>query len=338
MNYKTYLAKQENNSCYYVTRQYKADYLFNEYKKGNINLDLDCQRDYVWDEKKQQEFWDTLLNGNRIPELHAQEKDNILYILDGKQRLTTLWKILNNEIPLSYKTIKDQEFLEVAVEKPAAFIKTKKVYFNELKTEVRKFILDTTITVAEYSNMTDYELTKLFRKLNTSSSLSDFLKELSRNLILRKEFTSPLLSHNVFKWINNKKPHIKQSEKNEQILIRMLMLKQNSKQSLQPSEICRNMNKINTNNLKHYYSLYEELLNKVEKETLESLIECWSSWETNLPILFYCLTEYPLTKAQVNEVISNEILLDIKPKAHSNLVVKEIEQRIKIIKEIIENI
>ena len=245
---------------------------------------------------------------------------------------------MNDEIPLLYKTISDISFVDIAIEKPTIFLKTKKAYFSELKPDVRKFILDTTITIAEYSNMDDFELTKLFRKLNTSSSLSDFLKEISRNLILRKEFTSKLLTHNVFKWINSKKPHVKQCEKNEQILIRMLMLKQNNKQSLQPNEICRNMGKIKTDNLKYYYELYQELLNKVDKKVLESLIECWSSWETNLPLLFYCLSEYPLTKAQINEVLSSELLLDIKPKAHSNLVVKEIETRIRLIKEIIENI
>ena len=84
-----------------TTVRYRLEYMLDLYNNQRLNTKLDCQREYVWDEPRQQGMWDTLLYGHRIPEMHAVRKPDGTYeIIDGKQRLLTLMKILNNEIPL----------------------------------------------------------------------------------------------------------------------------------------------------------------------------------------------------------------------------------------------
>ena len=44
---------------------------------GQINTDLDIQRGYQWDEKRQQEMWNSLLLNAHIPEFHALIRNDI---------------------------------------------------------------------------------------------------------------------------------------------------------------------------------------------------------------------------------------------------------------------
>ena len=125
----------------YKTTCYNIEYIYTLYQQKRINLDLDVQRCYLWNEEKQQNLWDTLLTGFRIPEIHAIISGNRYDIIDGKQRLTTIFKILNDEIPF-YSNGADKSIGEDIRDKG-------KIKFSELPEEYQIKIKNTELSIAE---------------------------------------------------------------------------------------------------------------------------------------------------------------------------------------------
>lgn len=83
----------------------QLSYLFRHYLNGKVNLDPEYQRNFVWTPKQQQDYLQAVLDEKVQPVLYAcleidGEKDDVLEILDGKQRLTTLFNFLIGRISL----------------------------------------------------------------------------------------------------------------------------------------------------------------------------------------------------------------------------------------------
>src|SRR2546428_13411166 len=78
--------------------------------KDKIEIDPDYQRQgELWNSYKQQLFLDSIFNGYDIPKIyfHALKKPRqlgkktFLYsLIDGRQRLETIWGFIDNEFPL----------------------------------------------------------------------------------------------------------------------------------------------------------------------------------------------------------------------------------------------
>lgn len=175
-----------------TTVSYRLEYLYDLYIKQRINTSLDCQREYVWDDKRQQGMWDTLLYGHRIPEVHAIRRPNGNYdIIDGKQRLLTLMKIIDNQIPLK-RNFTSEEIKQYMTNNNIA-----NLYFKDLDEVLKNKILGKELAVAEYTNVTEEMLVALFQKLNAGKPLSDFQKCIANNIVVRIRYTE-YYEHNDF--------------------------------------------------------------------------------------------------------------------------------------------
>ncbi|GBB85338.1 hypothetical protein RclHR1_01190014 [Rhizophagus clarus] len=78
--------------------------LYSWLQKGLIDLNPDFQRDVVWTNIKQSHLVDSLLNNFYVPPVifSCKRLDNKSWMrvcIDGKQRLTSIYKFMNNEIP-----------------------------------------------------------------------------------------------------------------------------------------------------------------------------------------------------------------------------------------------
>lgn len=69
---------------------------------GDLILQDDFQRRQVWDEKKASRLIESLLLNVPIPVCYFAELDDGSYsVIDGQQRLTSVWRYLTNQLPLT---------------------------------------------------------------------------------------------------------------------------------------------------------------------------------------------------------------------------------------------
>lgn len=161
---------------------------------NKIYTELDIQRGLVWSGKQQQELWDTLLYGARIPEVHARvESDNSYSLMDGKQRITNCMLILKDKIPCEKKTFRNEKHQRYLTNH-----RMTSITFSQLPHNLQERILSNTINFAQYFNMSDEEMADFFKKLNNGTSLSEFQKIISQNFIFRKNVILPIIIQNDF--------------------------------------------------------------------------------------------------------------------------------------------
>lgn len=198
---------------------YALDQILAFAQAARIDTDLECQRGYVWTSYQKQQLIDTLMNRERIPEFHVIKEDDesIFHYADGKQRITTITKFLNDELAWE-KSQAHPMFHEL-------FGKKTKLYFSELPDNFQNMILNTQISLALYSNMTPASTTKLFRKLNSGTALGEFQKGLAEHISVKKYFLDKLMRHPVISKIFS----VNQIEGGdaEQALIRLMILMKN---------------------------------------------------------------------------------------------------------------
>ncbi len=128
--------------------------------REKFNFDSVVQRGYVWDNNKRSLLIHSMLTDYPIPPIFAQDGDDRLHILDGKQRLTTIIRFLNDEFALGSNTPEHNE-QEIAGLK-----------FSELGEEMQDKIKDYNFLIYYFRNMTVEERDEMFLRLNNGKALS----------------------------------------------------------------------------------------------------------------------------------------------------------------------
>lgn len=307
----------------YHNVQHELESLYSLYKDNRLNTDLDCQREYVWDEARQQGLWDTLLRGCNIPQIHAIQSDWNLDIADGKQRLLTCFKILEDEIPLTqrYASPQIKEFLEI--------IGKKKIFFSELPEKFKIRILRSRLSFAEYINMTDEDIIDLFRKLNSGKPLGDFAAGIANNILIRTKFTRYLMDHPVLK-----RMFPSNEEEKEKFLVRVLFLIHYGgvgKVDLCPRSLPKRYIDFSAQMLSNYKKQILEELNGFEQ--LVPLIDKkFLATGSYYPIIFYCFLKQLLSKEQLENILP--ILSNLPEVRGHDLKKKEQEEYFENLKEL----
>ncbi len=74
-------------------------YLYEQLRDGKIISDIELQREIVYDIDKQMLVIDSIVNGIPLPAFYFwKNKENILEVLDGKQRIEAIKKFIENDI------------------------------------------------------------------------------------------------------------------------------------------------------------------------------------------------------------------------------------------------
>lgn len=74
---------------------------YDKHPKPLLVLDPDFQREEVWDPKQRSELIESILMGIPLPLIYVKEDNNGVYIIvDGRQRLTTLFDFMNDKFKL----------------------------------------------------------------------------------------------------------------------------------------------------------------------------------------------------------------------------------------------
>ena len=85
--------------------------LYRRYQRGDLNLDPEFQRNYVWDDKRASLLVESVLLEIPIPVIYlAEEIDGRFTIIDGQQRLRSFFRFINNDFKLkNLRVLSDYE-------------------------------------------------------------------------------------------------------------------------------------------------------------------------------------------------------------------------------------
>lgn len=145
---------------------YDVKWLVDGFKKEIITVNNDYQRRFVWTDKDQINLIETILLGYSIPEIYIHKKstnpesgDTTYEIVDGQQRITSLFRYINGEFALNKS--------DMAIKfKNKAF----KDLDNEDKGAVWKYPFSVRVIEEE---VTEEDIRQLFLRLNaTDKSLN----------------------------------------------------------------------------------------------------------------------------------------------------------------------
>lgn len=153
--------------------------LYSKYKKGRLNIQPIYQRNYVWDPKKASRLIESVLLGIPIPIIYlAQNENGIDNVIDGQQRLTSLFSFIDGAFPDGRK------FKLTGLN---VFTELKGKTYAELDDNLQDKIQEYAIRVITFTSDSDPDLQyEIFTRLNTGSvALND--QEL-RNCIYRGRF------------------------------------------------------------------------------------------------------------------------------------------------------
>ncbi len=147
--------------------------LFRKFQRGDLILDPEFQRRYVWDDKKASLLIESVLLEVPIPVIYlAEENDGKFTVIDGQQRLRTFFRFLNNEFKLRGLSVLSE---------------LNGKYFKDLDKDKQQKIEDTTLRVIEIRKESHPDVKfEIFERLNIGAvKLND--QEL-RNCIYRGKY------------------------------------------------------------------------------------------------------------------------------------------------------
>ena len=147
--------------------------LFRKYQRGDLVLDPEFQRRYVWDNKKASLLIESVLLEVPIPVIYlAEEQDGKFTVIDGQQRLRSFFRFLNNEFKLKGLSVLSE---------------LNGKYFKDLDKEKQRKIEDATLRVIEIRKESHPDVKfEIFERLNVGAvKLND--QEL-RNCIYRGKY------------------------------------------------------------------------------------------------------------------------------------------------------
>ena len=144
---------------------------------GKINFNHIVQRSFVWEKSRKSGLIESMIIGYPIPPVFAKRLDdgsgkrgsNVYYIMDGKQRLSTIKEYLNNEFELTTLpkvTYMDDELGEEVT------IDISGMTFNELPEALQNYLATVNVSVTYFDNLTKEEERELFKRLNAGKPLS----------------------------------------------------------------------------------------------------------------------------------------------------------------------
>ena len=157
----------------------------------NLRFDLSIQRQPVWDEDRQSLFIHSLIYGYPVPYFYAQDTgDDFLWMLDGKQRFTTVISFIKDGFALSNST-PDVDGIEITGHK-----------FSELPEDFQDEIKNFSFIINTFKNLSDEQRDEIFLRLNNGMSLTKM--ELTRVIASSKimDFISEISEYDFFKKAN----------------------------------------------------------------------------------------------------------------------------------------
>jgi hypothetical protein len=141
------------------------------------DMDWEVQRDLAWNDERKSLLIHSFLYGYYVPNLIVMDnaEDETMLVMDGKQRMTTIFSFLDEGFALHKDT------------PPIHGIEIAGCHFSTLPEELREDLLAATITIVEYKPMEEKERDDFFFRLNNGVQLTrtQKIKSVAGSTILR---------------------------------------------------------------------------------------------------------------------------------------------------------
>jgi hypothetical protein len=189
--------------------------------RGKLNLQPEFQRYFVWNKSKASRLIESLLLDIPIPVIYVAEEQNSTYsVVDGQQRLTSIWAFINGKFP------DNQDFRLSSLQ---VMTELNRKSFKNLEPELQEKILSYVIRVIVIEKDSDPDVKfEMFERLNLGAEkLND--QEL-RNCIYRGNYNNLLreLAQNPYllKVIGSNTPHARMIDR--QLILRFFAMWRNT--------------------------------------------------------------------------------------------------------------
>jgi hypothetical protein len=144
------------------------------------------QRNFVWPKDKQEGLLDTILKNSYIPEVVwnlVKNQEVEAEVIDGQQRLITIFQFLNNELKIGEDTIVDKTDLSG-------------MYYKDLPPKFKTIVDSYTLNVVKLEG-TRSEIEEMFRKLQSGIQLNkvEFRHALSGSI---QDYVRAVIKHPFF--------------------------------------------------------------------------------------------------------------------------------------------
>lgn len=135
-------------------------------KKETISFGHKIQRkNNQWNKQQKSKLIVTMLTAYMpIPPIHVLSEDDILWVIDGKQRLTTINAFVNDEFRLDKDTL--------PIEFNGEVVELAKKKYSELSEELQAKIKETEIIQIKYVDYTEEQVANIYASLNNGTPLS----------------------------------------------------------------------------------------------------------------------------------------------------------------------
>lgn len=170
-------------------------------RNGNIKFDNAVQRGYEWDKKRGSLLIHSLLSGFPVPAFYSVKGEDGKYdMLDGKQRMTTLFKFYSGEFALT-----DIPGVSTIVGDVEMEVDLNGMKYEELDEDIRDNLDSAMLTVYYFDGITDDEIAEMFFRLNNGKAVSSsvttrvrakskgIIKELGQNELFKMALSQKAL-------------------------------------------------------------------------------------------------------------------------------------------------
>ena len=154
--------------------EYPVRVIMNEIKNGMDDLIPEYQRLYVWNKERQSKFVRHVLYGFPTHKVFIDDRNDEWLILDGQQRITTLYRFINNEFSLDNSGVDN-------ISKACWNGK----YFKDLDKKFQKSIMSYTLSCEMITSADAWEIEGLFDGLNSGMPLGKITEILLRDIKIK---------------------------------------------------------------------------------------------------------------------------------------------------------
>ena len=143
-----------------ITDKVTISSLLYQFKEGKLNLNPSYQRDsQLWTKIAKVQLIQSIFGGIKLPpiilSLDINDDDNIKTVIDGKQRLSTIFSFINNEFEFYNE---DEPEL--------------RSFYKDLEEKYKNELLNINLNTVQYLNLSEEKQRDIFERINHGVSLS----------------------------------------------------------------------------------------------------------------------------------------------------------------------